>query len=264
MRASHQLLFPAFLLLLAGCGIVPIYREAAPLPQRPYLLHFPGIAGDNPFDRAFLSALRDGGFDAEVHLCDWTVGRSHLAALQDEAANRTEAAKIAQMIEKQRRAEPARPIYLTSESAGAGVAVWALELLPAGVQVDGVILMAPAFSPDYDLSTALMHVRQKMLVYHSKLDWFTLGIGTSVFGTLDRRNTQAAGRVGFVRPPQADPVQYGKLEQVPFRGRWMWQYGHDGGHIGPLRPRFASGHLALRLTSLATQPASAPPEPAYP
>lgn len=261
MRRPHPALPAALFLLLAGCALFPIHREAAQLPAKPYLLHFPGISGDTSFDRAFLGALKDGGFDAEMRLYDWTEHRWFFGALQNEPANRRQAAKVAEMIETQRRAEPGRAIYLTCESGGCGIAVWALEQLPDGVQVDGVILLSPAVSPEYDLTVALKHVRRSMFVYHSKLDWLVLGAGTAVFGTIDRRKTQAAGRVGFVQPANADRIEYAKLRQVPYNGGWFMEYGNAGGHIGAVMPRFASGELAPLLIEMARQATAAPAEP---
>lgn len=240
-------------LLVSGCGLAPVRRPAASIRPRPRLIHCPGISGDSWFDRRFLEALKVGGFDAETELYDWTRGRWLLAALQDESANRSEGHKLARLIAERRRAEPGRRLYVSCESGGAGVVVWALEQLPEGVSVDGVLMLAPALSPHYDLSPALARVNQKMLVYYSQLDWLTLGIGTSLFGSIDRVYGEAAGRVGFQPPAAGQPALYAKLEQHPFSGDWVLRYGHMGGHIGPITARFAAGELAPRLRQLAGQ-----------
>ncbi len=66
--------------------------------------------------------------------------------------------------------------------------------------VETVVLIAPALSPEYDLSRALRAVRREMVVFWSPLDAIILGPGTSLFGTIDRVRSPGAGMVGFRRP----------------------------------------------------------------
>ena len=54
--------------------------------------------------------------------------------------------------------------------------VKALEDLPIG-SVEAVVLLAPAISPDYDLSKALKAVSREMVVFWSPLDVIVLGAG---------------------------------------------------------------------------------------
>lgn len=238
------------LMTLSGWALMPMPREPAELMPRPVLFHLPGVSGDTWFDRQFLRALKTGGFDAEMRFYDWTGERGFFGALGNEPANRQQAAHVAQMILRQRQAEPDRPIVLTAESGGTGILIWALELLPAEVEVDVAVLLAPAVSPDYDLSKALSHVRRCMLVYHSPRDLIILGAGTELFGTVDRVYTPAAGLVGFRMPDTADPHTYAKLEQRRYNPAWLREYGHFGGHVGSILPRFASGHVAPTLVKL--------------
>jgi hypothetical protein len=156
------------------------------------------------------------------------------------------------------------------------VAVWALEALPDDVAVEAAVLVSPALSQTYDLTPALRRVRQTMLVFPSKADGAVLGLGTSVFGTMDRRRGVSAGLAGFTPPASADPAQYAKLEQFPYRGRMLRDYGNGGGHAWALYPRFASGWLAPRLVEIARRsgggsgtgggeksPSTRPASPAY-
>ena len=239
------------LVISSGCAL-PITRPDAPLSSRPYVLHLPGIAGDSLPDRLFLSALHTGGFDADFELFDWTKGRTWVQALQDEARSKAEALQVAGMIAKVRAANPDRPVFLTAESGGAGVATWALEDLPPDVMVDGVILISPALSRGYDLSAALRHVRDKFVVFYSPSDAFILGYGTRTYGTVDRRFEDASGRFGFIVPATADPLQYQKLDQRKHDSDWFWTYGNSGGHVEPMNVRFASGYIAPILIELAS------------
>jgi hypothetical protein len=254
------------LLCVAGCGSTPVRRPAAQLEPKPFLLHLPGITGGFWMHDSYCRALNSGGFDAETAIYDWTGRRFGLAALAQREQNLVEAEKVARMLTRKHRAAPDRPLYLSCESGGAGVAIWALERLPEDVQVDAVVIVSPAVSTEYDLSNALRHVRQKMLVFPSKSDGLVLGIGTAVFGTMDRQFKKSAGLDGFVRPPSGDVEQYAKLEQFPYRGKMLFEYGNGGGHAWALYPHFASAWLAPRLIDLArdasakespsTQPAS--------
>lgn len=249
---KHVALLLALSVGLTGCGLKPIHRPAARLQPRPYLLHLPGITGAFGAHDKFLAALRTGGFDAQTGIYDWTNRRVPVLVIGSKQRNREEARKVAAHIVARHRAEPDRPIYLTCESGGAGIALWALEALPQDVQVEAAVLVAPAVSPDYDLSPALRQVRSRLIALPSKRDALVLGIGTSLFGTMDRRHGASAGFAGF-KPPGAPkyPEQYAKLEQHPYDAKWRSAYGNDGAHWSALAPRFASGWLAPRLVELA-------------
>jgi alpha-beta hydrolase superfamily lysophospholipase len=244
--------------LLAGCGITPVRRPAAHLDPKPYLLHLPGITGGFWMHDRYCAALNAGGFDAETGIYDWTGSRFAIAALTQRERNLKEAEKVAAILTKRYRAESDRPLYLSCESGGAGVAVWALERLPDDVYVDAVVLVSPALSAGYDLTPALRHVRRKMLVFPSKADGMVLGFGTMFFGTMDRQHDKSAGLDGFAPPASADAAQYAKLEQFHYRGKMFFAYGNGGGHAWAMYPRFASAWLAPRLIDLAREGDVAP------
>ena len=60
------------------------------------------------------------------------------------------------------------PVFLVAKSGGSGVIVKALEQLEEG-SVERAILLAPALSPDYDLSAALRALVRDMVVFWSPL-----------------------------------------------------------------------------------------------
>jgi pimeloyl-ACP methyl ester carboxylesterase len=215
--------------------------------QRPYLLHLPGIGGKRSIDRSLVGGLSEGGIDAEVEIYDWTCDDPGLDALLARERNDGQAQVVADMIERQARADPHRPIYLTGHSGGAGIAVWALEKLPDDVRIDSLMLLAPALSPEYDLSTALAHVRGHCYVLFSEHDP-VLGLGTRLFGTIDGVKTEAAGRVGFARPAGADEEQYKKLVPIAYDPAWV-RLRNIGDHIGPMMRPFARQILAPLLST---------------
>ena len=231
-------------LWVSGLALVlaaPAKAENSATPKD-YLLHLPGISGYHWVDRQLLAGLRDGGFAGEVEVRDWPGDDPGLAALLARKRNRAEAKRVADLIERRAREHPGDRIVLTAHSGGAGILLWALEGLPKDVTVDTVLLIAPAVSPDYDLTEALGHVRGKVYALSSPLD-IVLGPGTRAFGTIDGVNCDAAGRCGFTPPDGADEEQYEKLVQMPYDPKWM-RLGNLGDHIGPMGRRFAQEVLA--------------------
>lgn len=246
----HRRLLPFCLLscFAAGCSTVapPMHGSSALATPHTHLLHLPGIGGDSPFDRWWIAALRDGGAADDVQLYDWTGRDKWIHALQARRQNLIEAQKIADRIASQVRSDRAGQFILTSVSGGAGPAVWALERLPADVQVQSVVLAAPALSPGYDLTAALRHVRGKVYVFTSPGDVFMLGAGTKLFGTIDGVKTDAAGLVGFRRPFGGDLAQYRKLVMLPYNSEWL-RYFNFGDHSGAMSVSFARNFIAPLL-----------------
>ena len=128
--------------------------------------------------------------------------------------------------------------------------VRALEsLAETETQVSGVVLIAPALSPRYDLSRALEAVRGEMVVFWSPFDVFVLGAGTGIFGTIDRVQGVSAGLVSFKVPSDFNDrakAQYKKLRQVSWRPG-MASTGYLGGHVGPDSPAFLRKYVVPLL-----------------
>ena len=121
-------------------------------------------------------------------------------------------------------------------------------------------LIAPALSPAYDLTPALRHVRSKAYVFYSDGDSAVLGIGTRLFGTIDGQKTDAAGKVGFTRPPTGDPAEYAKIVPMPYQSAWM-RYENIGDHIGPMMTPFARAVIAPLILGQIPVPATQPGHP---
>jgi len=228
------------LMLLVGCAAQP---QAAVVPPKPYLIHLPGIGGERRMDHRMTEGLVAGGFSGEVEIYDWTDNSPGLPALLSYERNQKEAQLIADKLTEFHRRQPTRPIIITAHSGGTGLAVWALEKLPANVQVDRVILLASALSPQYDLSRALSHVHGRLYNFWSNQDVTVLSTGTTVFGTIDGVKEPAAGFAGFIPPKNSNAKQYQKLQQFPYDGNWA-QWGNTGGHTGVMSKAFATNVLA--------------------
>jgi len=167
----------------------------------------------------------------------------------------TRAAEIAAEVVGFRARVPGAPVFLVGKSGGTGLVVKALEQLPQDA-VEAVVLLSPAISPAYDLSRALSAVRREMVVFWSPLDVFVLGLGTWIFGTIDRIKSVSAGLVGFRVPDPSDETarrQYAKLRQVRWEPR-MARTGYLGGHVGPDNPAFLRTYVVPLLRVADAEP----------
>jgi pimeloyl-ACP methyl ester carboxylesterase len=243
-------MIPRRLLILAliAC-MLPAGAQEKP---KPFFFHLPGIGGQRITEQWLLSGLKAGGLDAEYRVYDWTEGDIGLPALLAQEENQARAKRIAAFLADHIRQHPDQRIIICSHSGGSGLAAWALEALPDNVQVDSVVMIAPALSPQFDLTRALAHVKGKVYVLSSPLD-VIVGAGTRVFGTIDGVKTEAAGYRGFERPPAADQTQYAKIVHLPYQKEWFALYGNAGTHICAMRTSFARGFIApLLLTGKPT------------
>jgi pimeloyl-ACP methyl ester carboxylesterase len=258
-----------FMMMLAFCTVTGCAQDRATIVRaatastqpagRQYHIHLPGIGGYRGIDRGMLRGLAEGGYQPVVRAHDWTGRDAGLAALVATQRHKDESAKVARMILDELAAHPDSRITVTTHSAGAGIIAWALEQLPDDVQIDTLVLLSPALSPQYDLTRALAHVRGKAYVIYSPYDGPVLGIGTQMFGTVDGVKVEASGKVGFKRPPRGDERQYAKLVQMSYSSDWI-KLGNIGDHIGSMARPFAREVIAPLLISGAL-PTTKPSEP---
>jgi pimeloyl-ACP methyl ester carboxylesterase len=193
---------------------------------------------------AYVSAR--SGLPHCVHVMRWGhgFGRWH-RDLTDVTNHEVRAATMVDQVALFRNEHPGAPVFLVGKSGGTGLVVRALEALPEGT-VERAVLIAPALSPDYDLRRAIHAVRREVVVFWSPLDVFILGLGTRLFGTVDRVPSVAAGLTGFRMPPTTDPTEYARLRQVRWRPA-MGTTGYFGGHVGPDNPRFLRQYVVPLL-----------------
>jgi hypothetical protein len=189
------------------------------------------------------------GLHCSVRIVSWGhgLGRWH-ADLTNAGNHDLRAREIAEEVQRYRAQSPGSPVFLVGKSGGTGLVVKALEQLEVGA-VEAAVLLSPALSPDYPMVRALRGVRREMVVFWSPLDVIVLGLGTRVFGTIDRVKSVSAGMVGFRIPAALDEAgrdSYAKLRQV----RWspsMASTGYFGGHVGPDSPAFLRKYVVPLL-----------------
>lgn len=202
------------------------------------VLHLPGISGFRAIDRTLLEGLLDawGRDRVVVRVYDWPAYDYGMGALLNVRRNRLEALHAATWIAEALKEFPDARVVLTSHSGGTGIAAWALDALPAGAGVDAWLLLAPALSPEFDLSAALERVRGRAWVLVSEHD--PVLPMTRVFGTIDRKAVPSAGLAGFVPPARHVERAYAKLTTMRYDPAWA-RWGHLGDHVGMMERAFA-------------------------
>jgi hypothetical protein len=183
-----------------------------------------------------------------VRVVSWGHGFGRWYADLTKTENRdARARELAVEIAESRARAPATRVFLVGKSGGTGIVVGALERLEPDA-VEAVVLLSPALSPGYDLARALTAVRREMVVFWSPFDVIVLGLGTILFGTIDRVRSVSAGLVGFRRPGPDDlrHAVYAKLRQVRWRPE-MAATGYLGGHVGPDSPAFLKKYVVPLL-----------------
>jgi len=211
-----------------GCSSEPYVTDER--LDKGLVLVLTGIEGRGPLNKAIRKGLVDGGVDHAVEIVDWTVGWVVTGPynLRAEGRNRRKAAEIAARIEAYHTSHPGRPVTLVGQSGGAAMTAFIAEALGDGAWVDGIVMLATALSPGYRLDGALAHSRRGIVSFHSRYDWFFLGVGTFIFGTSDGRHSQAAGRAGFHTPHDGDGPE--GLYQVAWHAG-MGRKWNLGGHL---------------------------------
>ncbi|HKI18750.1 MAG TPA: hypothetical protein VKA15_12765 [Isosphaeraceae bacterium] len=215
--------------------------------DRPLAIVADGVGGLDVCGTGLRYVMGAQGLPHAIEIYPWGHGFGRwLADLTDVENRDAKARSIAEMITRFKTARTDERVFLVAKSGGSGVIVKALELLDQDA-VECVILLAPALSPRYDLNRALRAVRHEMVVFWSPFDVFILGLGTLVFGTIDRVRTAGAGLVGFADPAEGDlpgarSAAYSKVRQIRWRPA-MIATGYLGGHFGPDSPLFLKKYV---------------------
>ncbi len=210
--------------------------------QRGLVVVLPGIEGRGYLNEQICRGLADGGVNWAIEIDDWTSSWGPLYNLRSEKRNRRKAGDLVERIKRYRVAFPERPVVLLGHSGGGAIAIWASEMLGKNDKVKGVILINVAISREYDLAKALEHTTDGIINYYSGNDWVLLGLGTTVYGTMDGKHGSSAGKEKFLAPTDL-PQAYRKLYQVGWDME-MIKTGHLGGHFSSSSTRFVSRYVA--------------------
>ena len=215
--------------------------------EKGLVIVLPGIDGRTPHNEAICRTVVDEGVEAAVELYDWTTPLDLLGNQTNYHRNRRVSRKLASRIVRYREDHPNGRVVLIGHSAGTGIAVWAAEALPDGMQIDRIVMLASSLSPTYDLSKVLGHLRNGIVSFYSARDIELLGAGTTLFGTVDRKNTEAAGKVGFQLALAG--ARGAGVRQIAWQPR-MSEMGYHGDHFSCCAEKFI-GSWVLPLISPA-------------
>lgn len=215
------------------------------------VLVLPGIDGRTLLSLNIALGLADGGVQSCIEIVDWTTGLLPLALyhLRSRRMHESGAREVAARIVEYRERYPGRPIHIIGYSGGGGVALYALDELPADRQVTSAILVGAAVSPGFDVRSLLAKTERGIWNYYSPLDCLFLGAVTSVFGTVDGKHTFSAGAVGFRKAGDElseHPSAERGLHQCEFHPAMLRQF-HLGGHFGWSNRVFVAEEIAPRI-----------------
>lgn len=232
-------------LLSQVCGCFEAPKMTVEQQRQGRVVMLPGVEGNQWQLSGTLDGLRDAGLAHGVEIISWGTPPLHsLQNLTDLPANMKRAEERAARLTKLHHEQPDAPLTLVGFSGGGGLAILTVEALPDDIMLDRIILIAAAISNDYDLSKVFAHCKDKVINFHSRQDSI-VGLGTSLFGTIDRKRSLSAGHSGFLNK-EGKLLRHDKLQQVSWEPAWR-QYGHYGGHLGYLSRPWACHILAPQI-----------------
>jgi len=246
-------------------ALTPLGRRAArshlkcppsALAEHGLVVILPGIDGCTTVCDGIVQGLILGGLNAAVEVPDWRSFRVwsplHLAT---HHRNQKRAKEIADTIRAFQVRNPGKPVHLIGHSAGAGMALFILQQLAGTAEVQSVILLAAAVSRHFDIERLVPETGNGIWNFWSRGDLPATGLGTMIFGTMDRRHSIAAGSLGFKLPSEPErQAGCSRLHQVGYRYRMarVWNFG---GHFGCTNTAFVARYVAPivlnRVTSAA-------------
>ncbi len=198
-------------------------------------------------------ALRAAGFRGDFESVIWTTFTGPLGDQVIRINARLKANDLSKRIISYRRRYPSAPVYIIGLSAGTGVAVWAVEDLPAGMMVDDIVLLGSSLSNNYDMTKCLRHVKGKVYVLYSSRDAILTSF-IPLTGTIDGSYfVQPAGLTGMYPPEHASretiELYRKKLVNIAWRPSFE-RLGYAGGHTDATSYAFVKYFIAPRLLGI--------------
>ncbi len=255
LRAPTALLLAGVLLAaMGGCTAnVPPYVTDQRLEQG-LIVILPGIEGPSANNANIRQGLMDAALPYAMEIRNWHGWRAGASYAFDQPACRRQATELAERIAAYRAAHPGRPVFVVGHSAGGAIAVFLAEAMPPDQPLDGVITLAPALSPHYDLTAAIEGSSGNLLNCFTRTDLLLKGL-TTAGRNLDGASGATAGHEGFSLPEGAPPRRreaVGYLEQIEWDTS-MVKSGNLGGHLGWANAGWVGEYLAPDIRRWASR-----------
>ena len=226
--------------LATGCG--PTFGPEA---RNGITFYCPGAGNIDFGDQGIRKGLEQSGYRGQVASVAWTISFNPAIDQALRLNARLGGSRLASYIEKYLEQYPDGQVNLIGLSAGSGVAIWALEELKPGYQVDTVVLLSSSLHHEYDVSKALSHVKGNIYNYYSSVDPILAG-PMKVFGTIDGVFFEdGAGAVGLHSPHGGE-----RITNIAWQPAFK-KYGYYGGHTDVTNPEFVQSHISQHIITAA-------------
>lgn len=238
------------LVLALGSGCDPLVQLNVDKADNGLVVVLPGIDGPSLGTASVMASVATHT-EMAVGQYNWTIPFAMLINQRAIGRNHAMARHLAERIVDYKAEHPGAPVYLIGHSGGTAIAVWTAEALPAGVEIEGMFLLASSLSPGYNLSRAIAKTRGQIVNVYSSHDNALLGNGTSIIGTMDGRHSPSAGKLGF--SGRGGFGYNGKLVQIGWTPA-MRKAGYFGDHFSVCSSAFVADYLAPRMEGLPDRP----------
>jgi pimeloyl-ACP methyl ester carboxylesterase len=191
--------------------------------------------------------LRKAGYRGQFDTFSWSafLGPAHDHLIT--AGLHSVAGRLAGRIQSIRENDPKGSIHLIGLSAGNALILSALEMLPADVHVDNVVLLSPTISARHDLRIAMKRVNRHLYATSSPHD----AIITKLLVNADGLGGPAAGDTGFLMPTDGniETIEaYRRVFHLPWKPSYAG-FGWNGSHTSVTNSDFIAAVIAPRILS---------------
>lgn len=190
--------------------------------------------------------LKEAGYLGSVEAYIWTTSFNPAIDQVNRPAAHLRAAVLSDKIRKYLQTYPDNDVNIIALSAGTGVAVWAIEALPAGMRINNLVLLGSSLSSTYNMSKAFQHIKGRVYVYYSPTDPILSG-PVRLLGTIDGSYDDSAGLVGLRGVGLAGAAVL-RIVNIPWRDEYA-EYGWAGGHTDSTSEPFIRQFVAPNLVA---------------
>ncbi len=203
----------------------------------------PGAGNADMGDAGLRSGLQRAGYRGQVARLTWSVSFNAVVDQTVRVIARQGGKNLARCIEDYIDKYPGREVNLVGLSAGTGVAIFGLEELKPGYEVNNVVLIASSLHHKYDVGKALRRVKGRIYCYYSRNDAVLASL-MKAFGTIDGVFLEdGAGAVGLHSPRGAD-----RIVNIGWRPEFE-KYGYFGGHTDGTSAAFVQEYIAGHIVT---------------